>query len=183
MRHDFDPNHWTAHFIDRHTQAAPIAWPAEEAFYAVFQRSLIDACVTPDEADEASYRVAKDPPRFADQHPKALLAAVRQVRGEQAAAARERQIAYSLRPKGDDPYEREVAAVWEAMEPAARDEWRALVRRLLRLPSLASSPRTLDMFAAVWAHNPALVPGEPETPAAPAPRRKPGEPKPLGEIL
>lgn len=183
MRTEFDPNHWTAHFIDRHTQAAPIAWPAEEAFYAVFQRSLIDADVTPDEADEASYRVAKDPPRYADQHPKAILAAIRQLRGERAAAARERMLAHSVRRDDDDAYEREVASVWESMDPAARDEWRQLVRERMPFPAFVDSPRTLDMFAAVWAHNPALIVGKPETPAASAPRRKPGEPKPLGEIL
>lgn len=182
MARELDRDHWTAAFLLRHSQAVPANWPDHPAYFAVFQAAMIEADVAEEEADAASFEMGKNPPPYVDQQLKTFLAIVRRRRGEQAAAARERAIAHSIRRNDDDAYEREVAAVWESMDPAARDEWRALVRRLLRFPSLATSPRTLDMFAAVWAHDPALVPGEPETPAASAPR-KPGEPKPLGEIL
>lgn len=189
---DADDFAWTPEFFRRLVAALPRDdWPSPASFYwQTYRRALRDNAVTEAEATEAVHRLVVDPPRFLDRCVAELLAAVRAIRLERAEsgpdASFERAAAESAKcgrccGEGIVPVVCRYADGRKASAPAhCTCPIGRFKRQSLKDPELLAG--YIDLAEVPWRDRPADAP-EPETPAAPAPRRKPGEPKPLGEIL
>jgi hypothetical protein len=72
--------------------------------------------------------------------------------------------------RDDRRWDAAAAANWRRLPEDEREIWRELVR--VRLRSWAPGPNTVESLAAGWAHDPAMVVGEPPQ-YAPGPKSGP----------